>query len=157
MVRVISATTDHREVPLGMADRNVAGRRIDSDLERGGHLPQAEIAQSNVGYYAGPRKCSFRPNGTIGPAQPKMTYAGKTVAARKIGIRIWQGLPGALYSEPLSWREGTMCDYSLACLVPASPRRGVIMGWLLIVLQELGRSDLPRLAPTIERQRERET
>ena len=30
-----------------MADRNVAGRRIDSDLERGGHLPQAEIAQSN--------------------------------------------------------------------------------------------------------------
>jgi len=58
MVRVISANTGHRRLPLGMADLNVAGRRIDSDLERGGQLLRPN-QQSNVGYYAGPRKCAF--------------------------------------------------------------------------------------------------
>ena len=45
---------------------------FDSALERGGLLPQADIAQSNVGYYAGPGKCAFyaslyksRPSGRL--------------------------------------------------------------------------------------------
>jgi 6-phosphofructokinase len=59
MVEWCRPTTGNRRLPLGMADLNVAGRRIDSDLDRRGQLPQAEIAQSNVGYYAGPRKPAF--------------------------------------------------------------------------------------------------
>ena len=59
MVEWCRPTTGNRRLPLGMADLNVAGRRIDSDLDRRGQLPQAEIAQSNVGYYAGPRKRAF--------------------------------------------------------------------------------------------------
>jgi len=42
MVRVVSANHRNRRLPLRMADVNVAGRRIDSDLDRGGQLPQAE-------------------------------------------------------------------------------------------------------------------
>jgi hypothetical protein len=73
MVEWCRPTTGNRGLPLGMADLNVAGRRIDSDLDRRGQLPQAEIAQSNVGYYAGPRKRAFwaslyksRPSGRLG-------------------------------------------------------------------------------------------